>query len=160
MKIPVGPSSYPHACHMPRPFYRPSFDHPSDIWWGGKIVKLLIMQFYQPPATVSLLDPNIFLVTLFWNTLKPMFFCYFERPSFTPIHSNSQTYNFVHFSLSTFMEEQNILILINLICSSSLCTYGVHFLVSFPNVWALDAHPICLDIVDFVLQSFETWILV
>ena len=46
MKIPVGPSSFPHACNMPRPFCRPSFDHPSDIQWGGQIVKLLITQFY------------------------------------------------------------------------------------------------------------------
>lgn len=48
----------------------------------------------------------------------------------------------------------------NLICSSSLSAYGVHFLVSFPNVWTSDAHPVSLDFVDFVLQSFETWILV
>jgi len=46
MEVPVSPSSFPHACHMTRPFYSPSFDHASDIWRGGQIVKLFIMQFH------------------------------------------------------------------------------------------------------------------
>jgi hypothetical protein len=33
-------------------------------------MQLLIMQFFQPPLTSSLLDPNIILSTLFTNTLN------------------------------------------------------------------------------------------
>jgi hypothetical protein len=33
-------------------------------------MKLLIMQFFQPPVTSSLFDPNILLSTLFSNTLN------------------------------------------------------------------------------------------
>ena len=35
--------SYPHTCYVPRPSYSFRFDHPSNIWCGLQIIKLLMM---------------------------------------------------------------------------------------------------------------------
>jgi hypothetical protein len=41
------------------------------IFGGVQVMKLLIMQFLQPPHISSLLSPNTLLNTLFSNTFNP-----------------------------------------------------------------------------------------
>jgi hypothetical protein len=43
----------PHTCHMPSLSHSPVFDHLNNIWWGVKIMKLLIMKF--PPVSYNFL---------------------------------------------------------------------------------------------------------
>jgi len=62
-------SSFPCVLH-PRPSHTSWFDHPNDIWWSIHVMKLIIISFMQPPATSSLLGPNILLSTLFSNTVS------------------------------------------------------------------------------------------
>jgi len=52
-----------HACYMPRPFH-PLLDRPNDIQWSVRVIKLLIMPFFQPPSTSYLWGPNILLIAL------------------------------------------------------------------------------------------------
>jgi hypothetical protein len=58
-----------HPCYMPCPSHAPWFDHTNIIWWSVHVMKLLIFRLLQPSNTFSL-DPNIFLSTLFSNTLS------------------------------------------------------------------------------------------
>jgi hypothetical protein len=59
------------ARHMSRPSHYPCFDHPTTTRRRLQTMQLLIMQlFLQPPFTSSLLGPNIFLSTLFSNTIN------------------------------------------------------------------------------------------
>ena len=59
-----------HTCYIPRPSNFSGFDHPKNIWWKIKIIKLLIMYFLYSPISSSILGPNILLSTLFTNTLN------------------------------------------------------------------------------------------
>jgi len=60
-------------CHMPCLSYSPWFDKPKNVCWAVQTLKLL-MQFFQPPPTSSLLGQNIF-VTLFLNIFRQFSFC-------------------------------------------------------------------------------------
>jgi hypothetical protein len=54
------------------PSHPPWFHHPNIIWWNIQVMELHIMQcnILHPPATSSLLGPNILLSILFSNTLN------------------------------------------------------------------------------------------
>ena len=41
--ISLRTSPVSHACHMPRSSHFPWDDHPNNIWWGVKIIKLLVV---------------------------------------------------------------------------------------------------------------------
>jgi len=58
-----------------------------------------LCSFLHSPVTSFLLGPNIILITLFWNSLQPTFLPQCERPSFTPVHNNSQNYSCVYLIL-------------------------------------------------------------
>jgi hypothetical protein len=60
--------SPPHSCYMPCPSHPPWLDNSNYTWRRVQVMKLLIMQFSQPPVTSSLFGPNIVLNTLFSNT--------------------------------------------------------------------------------------------
>jgi hypothetical protein len=60
---PVCTFSVSHACYMPHRSHCSWFSRPNDTRWGVQIIKL------QSPVTSTLLDPNIFLSTLFSKTL-------------------------------------------------------------------------------------------
>ena len=45
----------------------------NNIWWKAQITKLFVMQSFHYPVTSSLLGPNVFLRTLFSNTLSLRF---------------------------------------------------------------------------------------
>jgi hypothetical protein len=60
----------PHSCYMPCPSHPHWLDHSNYTWRRVQVMKLLIMQFRQPPFTSSLFDPNTVLSTLFSNTLS------------------------------------------------------------------------------------------
>jgi hypothetical protein len=62
-------SSSHHACYMPWPFHSPWHGHSNCTWWRVQLMKLLIMQFLQPPVTSSLFGPNILLSILFSYSL-------------------------------------------------------------------------------------------
>jgi hypothetical protein len=54
--------------YMPHPSHPPLFDHPNNMWWSVKVMKIFIMQ--STPASFHFhLGPNILLSTLFWNTI-------------------------------------------------------------------------------------------
>jgi hypothetical protein len=55
---------------MSRPCYPSSLDHSNDICRGVELMKLLIIQYLQPPMISSLLCQNILLSTLLSNTLS------------------------------------------------------------------------------------------
>ena len=61
--------SLSHTCYMLRPSHSSLFDHPSTIWWRYRSFSSPLYSFLQWPVTSSLLNPRIFLSTLFSNTL-------------------------------------------------------------------------------------------
>ena len=63
---PVCISSLPQTCYIPRPSHSSPFDHPNNIGWAVRIIKLFIMQFSPLPCYLVPHRPN----TLFWNTLS------------------------------------------------------------------------------------------
>jgi hypothetical protein len=54
-----------YVCYMPRLCRHPWFDHPNKIWRSSSLCSL-----FQPPATSSLLGPNVPLSTLVSDTLN------------------------------------------------------------------------------------------
>ena len=62
---PVYASPLPRTCYISRQSHSSRFDHRNNIGWGVQIIKLL-----HSSVTSSLLPPNIFLNTLFPNTLS------------------------------------------------------------------------------------------
>jgi hypothetical protein len=60
----------PPMCYIPCPSHCLWFDQINNIWWNVHIMKLLLPSLLQPPATSSLLGPNILLSMLFSNTLN------------------------------------------------------------------------------------------
>jgi len=58
-----------HVCYMSCPPNSCWFDH-ANIWWGVRDHKTPHCVFFSTPVTLSLLGPNIFLSTLFLNTLS------------------------------------------------------------------------------------------
>jgi hypothetical protein len=69
-KNPVCTSPLPLPCHMPLPAHSSWFYHPNNIWWREQIIKLLITQCSPLPCYLAPLRPNVFLGTLFSNTLS------------------------------------------------------------------------------------------
>ena len=61
---------FSHILLMTHPSLSFLIPHSNNIWWGVQIIKLLIMHSPKVPVTSSLLGPNIFLSTLFSNTLS------------------------------------------------------------------------------------------
>jgi len=59
-----------HTCNILLPSHPPWFDH--NIWWRGQIINLLLSNILHPSVT-SALSPNIFLSTMFSNTLNLCF---------------------------------------------------------------------------------------
>jgi hypothetical protein len=55
---------------MACPPHPPWLDPSNYTWRRVQVMKLLIMQFLQPPFTLALFGPNILLSTLFSNTLS------------------------------------------------------------------------------------------
>jgi hypothetical protein len=70
----------PHACHTPRPSHPPRFYHPNNIW-RGQVMEILVMQFFFCLWLLSSsLYPNIFISTLFPNTLSICHFLLTNNP--------------------------------------------------------------------------------
>ena len=68
---PLKKNSYdflPSMCHLPHQTHPPLYEYPN-MWWKVQTMKLIIMHFFQPLVPCFLLDPNIFLGTLFSNTV-------------------------------------------------------------------------------------------
>jgi hypothetical protein len=71
--FPPKPSINPpllHRCYIPHLPHSYRFDHPKNIGWGLHIIKFLITNFFHSPVLLSLLGTNMFLSTLFCNTLS------------------------------------------------------------------------------------------
>jgi hypothetical protein len=60
----------PHICSISCLSHSSWFHHPSNVWWGIQITKLIIIQFSVLPVTFSLSGANIFISTLFSKTLS------------------------------------------------------------------------------------------
>ena len=65
----TSPLPHIHVCYMSHPSNSSWFDH-TNIWWGVGDHKIPHYVFFPTPITLSLLGPNIFLSTLFLNTLS------------------------------------------------------------------------------------------
>jgi hypothetical protein len=59
-----------HTCYMPHPSHPPWFDHRNNMCWSCKLWSSPLCSVLQPPATSSLLGPNIPLSALFWDTFS------------------------------------------------------------------------------------------
>ena len=87
----VHTSPVSHLCHMPHSSHAAWFYHLNNIWWGVQIIKLLLCNLIH-----SLFGPNIFLTTLFSNTLLSPRSSLSVSTSFTPIQHNRHNYSFVY----------------------------------------------------------------
>ena len=65
---PVCSSFLPHTCYIPGPSHS-CFDDPDNISWA-QIWSYSLCSLLQSPVTSFLLGPNVFLSTLFSNTLS------------------------------------------------------------------------------------------
>ena len=65
----TAPLPHIHVCYMSHPSNSSWFDY-ANIWWGVKDHKIPHYVFFSTPVTLFLLGPNIFLSTLFLNTLS------------------------------------------------------------------------------------------
>ena len=61
---------FSHTCYMPRPSHSFRLDYPKNIWWAYRPLSSSLCCFLHAPVTSSLLGSNIFLSTLFSNTLS------------------------------------------------------------------------------------------
>jgi hypothetical protein len=65
---------------MHHPSHHTKLDHTNNAsWWRIQIMKLFAEQFSLASKSLSLLDPNILLSTLFSDILNLMFFPYLEH---------------------------------------------------------------------------------
>jgi hypothetical protein len=83
-----------HACYIPRPSHPPLLDRPNNIRSSVRseqVMKLLIMQS-SPVSRHFRLHSNIFLSTLFWNT---MFFFYVRDQVSHPYKMTDKTVVFI-----------------------------------------------------------------
>jgi hypothetical protein len=63
-------SSSPDSCHMPCQSHPPLFDHSNYTWRRVQVVKLLIMQYFQPSCHLIPLRSKYSPSNLFSNTLS------------------------------------------------------------------------------------------
>jgi len=67
---PVYISPLPHTCKMTRSSHFSRFYHPKNTGWGYRSLSSSLPSFLHSPVSLFLLGPNIFLSTLFSNTLS------------------------------------------------------------------------------------------
>jgi hypothetical protein len=58
-----------HTCYMHRSSHSSRFDRPDNIWWWVQIIQSSLCSLHST-VTSFLLSPDIFLSTLFWNSLS------------------------------------------------------------------------------------------
>ena len=91
---------FPHTCHMPCPNHPPLFEHPNN-WWGKQHMKLLIMQFSPFPCYLVPLNPKCLPQHPILRHPLPMFLPHCDRPSFTLMQNNRQSYSAVQINQPT-----------------------------------------------------------
>ena len=91
-------SSHPYLLHA-SPI---SFDHPNNFWWEMQIMKLLVVYSSSLPYFLAPLTPNYILQHPLLELSQPTFLPQCERPRFTPIQNNRQSYNPVYLNLYIF----------------------------------------------------------
>jgi hypothetical protein len=69
---PTCTSTLPHACYMPRPSHSSFFDQPNNIWWGVRIIKLLIFKFPVGPLLPLRSWVQIFSTAPYCQTTPPL----------------------------------------------------------------------------------------
>ena len=89
----------PHTCYMPSPSHSSRFDHPYNIGWGVQIIQLFVMQFSLLPRYLVPLSPTYSSQFAILIHPQPTFLPQCERPSFTPIQNNRQSYSSVYLDL-------------------------------------------------------------
>jgi hypothetical protein len=92
-QYPVRFSSLPHTCCMPYSSYSSRFDHPTNVWWEVKIIKLLLIYFTPFPCYLVPLSPK-------YSPRHPVLkHSRCQRPCFTPVQNNRQ--NYISYTLRT-----------------------------------------------------------
>jgi len=79
-------------------------EHPNNIWWRSSLCSLL-----QLPVTSSLLDPNIFLSTLFSNILNQYWICILPSISVRDevSYPNKTATKIIHISVPILLDIQD-----------------------------------------------------
>jgi hypothetical protein len=85
------------TCSMLCPSHSSQFYHPNNIGWAVLIIKHFIMQFFRLSCYLVPLSPNS-------RKPQPTFLPQYERPGFTPIQYNRQSYSSVYPNLHIFGE--------------------------------------------------------
>jgi hypothetical protein len=76
-----------------------------NIWWAVQIVKILVMCCSPLHCYLFLLLPKYLPRHLILQHSQPKFHRQCERPSFTPVQNNRQTYTSVRIYLGTELED-------------------------------------------------------
>ena len=94
-KILYAPLHSIHTCYVPRLSHYSLFDHPNNIWGGGSTG-------HEAPRRVVCfpLGPRYLPHHPVLEHLQPMFLPHCERPSFTPVYKNKQSYYRISCSFS------------------------------------------------------------
>ena len=58
----------PHSRYMPCPSHSSRFDHPNDIWWAVRIIRLLVTYFSPFLCYLTLLDSTWILLVMQFGT--------------------------------------------------------------------------------------------
>jgi hypothetical protein len=91
--------SPPHPSYMPQPSYSSRFYHPHDSGWGVQIMMLLIMKFSPLPCYLVHLRPKYSPQHPIFKHPQSTLLSQCQRPCFTPIQNNRQSYISVYLNL-------------------------------------------------------------
>jgi len=97
--------------------------------WSSSLCSLLLS-----PVTSSLVDPNIFFSSLFWNT-QTLFLPHCERPISTPIDKNRQNYSCMSSSLYFWIAKDDRVVAGSLILLLTSTAMQFWFLSLIRSVW-------------------------
>jgi hypothetical protein len=88
-----------HTCYMHSPSHSPRVGHLNNIWWGVKIIKLLISPL---PCYLVPLRPKYYPQNPIFKHPQTKFRPQCEWLSFTPIQNNRLNYSFVYLNVYIF----------------------------------------------------------
>ena len=96
---PLNAPPLPQKRYMPRPSHLSRFHHPNNIGWAVQNIQLLIMQFSPLPIYLVPPRPKYSPQHPILKHPQPTFLPQCERPSFTPIQTNTQNCSSVYRNL-------------------------------------------------------------
>jgi hypothetical protein len=86
-----------HGCQLPVHLIIRDFITLIIFCENYKLLTTSLCNFFHPPVTAALSDPNIYNQNPFLDHCKSVLFAHCKRPSFTPVRNGRKTYSFVYF---------------------------------------------------------------